>query len=229
MELQGLPAPGHLTIDISGTQQQQIWEEWVDTLETYFLAIGVQDTKRKKALLLYIGGDQLRTLYRTLDDPNDTFKSAVTVLSQHFTQKKNLAFERYKFRSASQLNGESMKCYITRLRDLSKHCKFDDYSISDAIMDQVIEKCWSGELRKKPLSESNLNVEKVICLATTREDVEKQVKVLERQEVIHEVKNYTNSSDNNSVVKGEESRRTGNYREFNQIRKTNTYLHITCY
>ena len=32
------------------------WEEWTDTLEIFFIASAINDTKRKKALSLYLGG-----------------------------------------------------------------------------------------------------------------------------------------------------------------------------
>ena len=76
MELQGIPPPGPLHIDITGNQQEQIWREWIETLETYFLAANIVDSKRKKALLLYLGGDQLRIIYKTLGDSAETFKNA---------------------------------------------------------------------------------------------------------------------------------------------------------
>ena len=128
MELQGIPPPGPLHIDITGNQQEQIWREWIETLETYFLAANIVDSKRRKALLLYLGGDQLRIIYKTLGDSAETFKNAKKLLDIHFQGKKNLAFERYKFRQAVQSPEESMKMYVTKLRDLSKHCKFEDYS-----------------------------------------------------------------------------------------------------
>ena len=84
MELQGIPPPGPLRIDVTGTRQEQIWAEWVDTLQNYFLAANITDSKRKKAMLLYLGGEQLRTIYRTLKDTLDTFKGAVAVLDKFF-------------------------------------------------------------------------------------------------------------------------------------------------
>ena len=187
MELQGIPPPGPLHIDITGNQQEQIWREWIETLETYFLAANIVDSKRRKALLLYLGGDQLRIIYKTLGDSAETFKNAKKLLDIHFQGKKNLAFERYKFRQAVQSPEESMKMYVTKLRDLSKHCKFEDYSREDAIIDQVIENCKSSDTRKKLLSEENLTVEKLINLATLKESVDQQASYIEKKESCHTV------------------------------------------
>ena len=43
------------------------WEESTDTLEIFFIASGINDTKRKKALSLYLGGKELQKIHRTLN------------------------------------------------------------------------------------------------------------------------------------------------------------------
>ena len=191
MELQGIPPPGPLHIDVTGTRQEQIWAEWIDTLQNYFLAANITDSKRKKAMLLYLGGEQLRTIYRTLKDTLDTFKGAVAVLDKFFEKKRNVAFERFQFRQAVQTREESMKSYVTRLVNLGKHCKFEDYSPEDAIIDQVIEHCNSHEIRKKLLSEPEITIDKLISVATLKEDVDQQASVFEKKESVYRMKAHS--------------------------------------
>lgn len=183
-----IPPPSQLSIDITGSKQHQIWEEWRERLENYFLVTNVQDTKRKKAMLIYFGGEHLKSIYKTLNDRHDTYKSAVCLLNDYFEKKKNLAVERFQFRQAVQLKEESMKTYVTRLWELSRYCKFDDYSNADAILDQVIEHCYSRDIRKKLLSEPDLTVEKVIEIATLKEEVDVQASVMEKKEMVYALK-----------------------------------------
>mgnify|MGYP001951249056 CR=1 FL=1 len=109
-------------------------------LELYFLASGITDQSRQKALLLYIGGAELREIHSTLNDTNDSFTEAKKLFDTYFLPKKNLTFERSKFRAAVQLQGESAQAFVTRLRSLAKSCEFDQYSTNSAIIDQFIEK-----------------------------------------------------------------------------------------
>ena len=84
----GITPPSPLHIDLSSSNQQTIWEEWLHNLEMYFLAANIEETKRKKAILLYQGGPELRKVYQTLNDDKDTFIDAKNVLNAYFTGKK---------------------------------------------------------------------------------------------------------------------------------------------
>ena len=120
----GITPPSPLHIDIS-SNQQTIWEEWLQNLEMYFLAAAIDETKRKKAILLYQGGSELCKIYKTLNDDKDTFEDAKTHLNTYFTAKKNVTYERHKLRQRKQNENESIAVYITELKHLAKHCKFD--------------------------------------------------------------------------------------------------------
>ena len=113
-----------------------------------------------------------------------------------FEKKSNVAFERFQFRQAVQSREESMKSYVTRLVNLGKHCKFEDYSPEDAIIDQVIEHCNSHEIRKKLLSEPEITIDKLISVATLKEDVDQQASVFEKKESVYRMKAH--SEDNGS-------------------------------
>ena len=179
MEL-GLSPPGQLHIDVSGTQQQQSWLDWIETLSTYFTAVGITDGKRQKALLLYTAGEDLRKIYKTLEDTGDDYKSAVKVLTEYFTDKKNLVFERHKFRQLIQGKTESVKTYATRLLELSRTCDFDKYSTKDAVIDQIIEHCDSSKLRRKLLTETKVvTLEQIVTIASAMEAAEVQAREIE--------------------------------------------------
>ena len=40
------------------------------------IASGINDTKRKKALFLYLGGKELQKIHRSLNDESDTYEKA---------------------------------------------------------------------------------------------------------------------------------------------------------
>ena len=71
-----LRTPDPLIIDITSTSMATTWEEWKSTLEIFSIASGINDTKRKKALLLYLVGKELQKIHRSLNDESDTYEKA---------------------------------------------------------------------------------------------------------------------------------------------------------
>jgi gamma-glutamyl:cysteine ligase YbdK (ATP-grasp superfamily) len=69
------------------------------------------------------------------------------------------------FSGMSQLPGESIDKYITRLKQKAQYCNFTDEN--EKIRDQVIEKCASQRLRRKLLERDDVKLDDVIKLAQT--------------------------------------------------------------
>ena len=65
--------PSQLVIDITSTTMIKTWESWIETLEMYFTASQIDDGAQQKALLLYLGGEDLRKIHRTLGDDQATY------------------------------------------------------------------------------------------------------------------------------------------------------------
>ena len=103
----GLIPPPEFTLDTLSPSQKEEWETWLETLELYFLASNITDNGRKKALLLYLGGSELRKVYNTLEDEGTTYEKAVKELDKYFEVKTNHVFQRNVFRNLNQNQGES--------------------------------------------------------------------------------------------------------------------------
>ena len=175
----GIPAPSRLILLEEPSAQSQQWEQWLQELLMFFEAANITAGKRKRALMLYLGGLEVRNIYDTYVDTDKTFESTQALLSDHFKLQKNVSFERFKFNSNKLLHGENARSYITRLKKLAKSCDFDQYSPEDALVDHFISTCDSTTLRRKLLSQENLNLDTLLKIASTSELVESQVKVME--------------------------------------------------
>ena len=100
--------PNQLVLDVSTAHQKLEWRRWKESLELYFTASNLQETKQQRALLLYLGGEELRKIHSTLEDEEgDTYKKAIDVLDGYFSTKINLTYERNVFRNITQQPGES--------------------------------------------------------------------------------------------------------------------------
>ena len=177
----GITTPHRLILSIDASQQSQQWTEWITELELYFTADNITADKRKYALLLYLGGSEIREIYGTLDDENKTFSSAREVLNNYFVDKKNLVFERYQFNSLQQKSDENAKAFLVRLKKVGMSCDFASYTLEDAIIDKFIAGCRDNSLRKKLLSSKDINLEKLVEKAISSEIVDKQASIMEKQ------------------------------------------------
>ena len=176
-----ITTPHRLHLSIDASQQSQQWTDWIAELELYFTADNITADKRKYALLLYLGGSEIRDIYNTLEDENKTFSSARELLNKYFVDKKNLVFERYQFNSLQQKSEESAKAFLVRLKKVGMSCDFASYTLEDAIIDKFIAGCRDNSLRKKLLSSKELNFETLVEKAISSEIVDKQASIMERQ------------------------------------------------
>ena len=112
----------------------------------FFIASGINDTKRKEALLLYLGGKELQKIHRTQNDASDTYEKVKELLDVYFKPQVNWTFERNKFYNLHQLENETISAFATRLRDALCTCDYEHYSPDPAIVDNVVSKCLSNRL-----------------------------------------------------------------------------------
>ena len=48
------------------------WKKWTTRLENLFLALDIQSEERRKALLLYYGGEELSDIFNTLAEATES-------------------------------------------------------------------------------------------------------------------------------------------------------------
>ena len=117
-------------------------------MKYFLIGSSINNTKRKKALLLYLGGKELQEIHRTLNDESDTYEKAKEFFDSYFKPKVNITFERNKFYNIHQMENEAISVLVTRLKDASRTCDFANHTPEPAIVDSVISKCASNRLRR---------------------------------------------------------------------------------
>ena len=103
----------------SGKNIDRRWKEWAENFELLDFegVIDPAEGKSKKAALLTVGGQALREIFATLTIADDTYKAAKDALTAHFSPKKNLTADRYRFLCTKPTSPEeSHDHWITRLR-----------------------------------------------------------------------------------------------------------------
>ena len=172
-----VPAPKEFSVSTDPSTVAQRWKRWIAAFQFYLIAIGITSEERKRALLLHVAGTETQDIFATLTTTEDTCKAAIEALNTYFSPKINVRYERFLFRQCTHEQNESVDTFVTKLRKLAVTCEFTD--INDVIIDQVIEKCNSHELRKKLLQEKNLTLDKVQGIARTLEAANVQAKSIE--------------------------------------------------
>ncbi|XP_067045446.1 uncharacterized protein [Acropora muricata] len=163
------------------------WKKWLARFENLTIGMGIEDEKRKRALLLHYSGPEVDEIFDTLEDTGED-KDYKKV---------------YNFRKAQQNEGESFDSFHTRLRTLAKTCEFAD--ADKEIKEQIILSCKSNALRRKALRE-DLDLTALLKAGRALELSETQAKEVESDKTTVNVVNDKRKSEKRSQ-KGKGCRR----------------------
>ena len=153
------------------------WRKWTNRFENLLIGMDIKDKKRQRALLLHYAGEEVNEIFETLTNTGDDYAGAKGKLDTYFAPKKNTEFEVYKFRQAKQQQSEGIDAYLTRLRQLSINCAFDDND--KEVKSQIIQGCSSTRLRRRALREDQ-TLEDLLKLARAMEFSDKQASEIEQ-------------------------------------------------
>ncbi|XP_078495184.1 uncharacterized protein LOC144749994 [Ciona intestinalis] len=179
------------------------WEHWVERLNNFFVVKGITENKVKRANLLHYAGDEVFSIFKSLPDTVDaeSYDQAIATLNQHFTDKKNVDYERVTFRETKQEEDETMKQFHSRLRKLSKNCDF--HSADDEIKTQIISRCRNHKIRQRALETQQLTLINLLDMANAMERSEAQASSIEKN-----IKSESNARESAYKVKKQYTKKT---------------------
>ena len=168
----------------SGKNLDRRWKEWLENFELVLDFEGVTDPtegkSRKKAALLTVGGQPLREIFSTLTVAGDTYKDAKEALTAHFSPKKNLTAERYRFFCTKPTSPEETHDHwITRLRTKGKDCEFDNMTLDEAIKLVVTLHTPSDKLQRDIIAK-DMDLKTVIESARALELTQREVSFMKQ-------------------------------------------------
>ena len=154
------------------------WERWVLNLNRYFIIKGIKDESIKRAHLFLYGGNELEDTYETVFSDKDTFTDIIRKLTELFTPTITVGLHIHEFREIVQYDDELFDTFVGRLKDKAKQCNFED-STDKEIQYQIIKGCRSKRVKEKALSDSKLDLKKLLVIGKTDESVRKQMAAYE--------------------------------------------------
>ena len=219
------PSLASFDIDLDRSNVGYRWKEWVKRFENYLVATNITDDKRKKALLLLYGGEEIFKLSETLDMtprpaagagdaavPAETqFAAAKRVLTEHFHPKANAQFNRLAFRQAHQQKDESLDQFYARVKQLSEGCEHTD---NDAeIRTQLMCGTNSTSFRKLILKEPTLSLEQLLTKGRAEEKADIQLPIFDKpggsstQSQTNALRHSRSSGNNNNGARPKQGNR----------------------
>ena len=109
-------------------QTKESWASYTERLDQYFAANDVENTGKKRAILLNSCGQATYQTAKDLfapDKPSEkTYTVIVDKLMKHFCPKPSAIVQCCKFHSKKRKLGESIATFCAELRRLSEYCAF---------------------------------------------------------------------------------------------------------
>jgi len=188
--IRGIPTPGQFDVHPRAKRGVE-WKEYLEDYQTYASATGINNSVRKRDLLLTIGGVELRRLARTLPvaprgerqaaaaangqpavafrAAEDEFTGLVRALNDYFLPHTNKEMNRDHFRQSRQSKQETTDQFYARLCALATGCEYQDQE--GEIKTQLIQGIKSRKLREMALQKPNLSLDQLLERARAFEAV----------------------------------------------------------
>ena len=157
------------------------WPQYVERVNHFFAANGIEDGDKKKSAFLSSIGPATYTLIRNLVSPlklgDKSYKKLVSVLADHFNPTPSETVQRFKFHSRFRKPSESVAEYVSELRSLAKFYNFGT-ALEDMLRDRIVCGISNAQIQKRLLAENTLTFAKALEAALGLEAVVKNAKEL---------------------------------------------------
>ena len=157
--------------DIGKAPNEEELATYLERVEIFFAANGIEGDKQVPVFLNAIGGEAygvLRSLVAPASPMSKTFAELTETLKNQYEPKSSIIAERFHFHKRSQRKGESIADFVAELRRLAARCKFEAY-LDDALRDRFVCGLRSESVQRSLLSEKELTFATAIEKAKSME------------------------------------------------------------
>ena len=165
-----IPAPE--PFDCANSEE---WPRWIRRFERFRTASGLTEKSEENQVntLVYSMGDAADDIVSSFGLSEDELKRYTTVktrFDQYFTKKKNTIYERARFNTRYQEDGEPVEAFITALHKLAAKCEYG----AQMIRDRIVVGIKNHALSEKMQLEEGLDLARATKLARENEAIKKQ-------------------------------------------------------
>ena len=145
-------------------KQPDNWPKWKKRFEQFRVASGLatEDESRQVNTLLYCLGEEADDVLASINITDEGKKKYATVVEKFdalFQVRKNVIFERARFNRWNQLDGESIKQYITVLYRLVDSCEYGTLK-EEMLRDRIVVGIRDQALSQRLQCDTSLTLEK---------------------------------------------------------------------
>ena len=126
-------------------------------------------------------GEKAEDIFQSFNLSEEEIKNyevAVERFQRHFVSLWYIIFERAKFNSLKQEDGESVDSFITSLYGLAEHCAFGQLH-DELIRDRIVVGIRDTDLSEKLQLDPQLDLQKAVNAVRQRETIKKQQATLQ--------------------------------------------------
>ncbi len=155
-----IPFPHEMTL--TGDLESK-WRDFKEEWEDYFVATGLsnKDKTVQVATLKRAMGLQCKKRLNNLNLSDEESKEPETVLAkltEYFTPKRNVLYDRHIFFEATQQQNETVDQYIFRLTQLAAPCKFGNAE-EDMVVTRHVLGCKDRQAKARLFRESTVTLQ----------------------------------------------------------------------
>ena len=151
------------------------WERWTNNLERFFRIKKIDNDKVRIDYLFLYGGTALEDAYEPIAQNTDKYDDIIEKLTGIFRPKLHTDLHVHQFREMMQYDDEPFDNFVNRIRDKAKLCEFDNLTDKE-MQRQIVKGCKSSRLKQQALSDTNMDLTKLIVMGKTVESVRNQLR-----------------------------------------------------
>ena len=164
-------------------EAQEDFDAYIERLEHWMTANGINEPvpneagelvgpdRRVSVLLTAIGAKAygiLRNVLRPAKPSEKSYTEVKGALQSHFKPKASVISERFRFYQRNQYEGESVRNYVTALKQLTAQCEFGTF-LDGALRDKLLCGLRNNAIQKRLLSEMKLTFHQAFQTAQAME------------------------------------------------------------
>ncbi|KAL1432308.1 hypothetical protein MTO96_013627 [Rhipicephalus appendiculatus] len=175
------------------------WPAWKQRFLRFRTASGL-DAKPEKSqvdALVYLMGPQAEDIFKTFSlepDDKEKFEAVLKEYEGYFVPRRNIIYERVKFNTRTQQDGESVEDFVTALHALASTCDYGELR-EDLIRDRLVVGIQDHKVSRALQLDPELKLQKALLVARQHETINQQQAELHRgrEQDVHHIQPQRNT------------------------------------